>query len=106
MSNQTVELARIKLAPGRTEAELIAASNQFQRFLAVQPGFISRHLIRDAAGAYADLVHWSSRDAAEAVGEKIMSSADCQAYFAVMDFDPANLMDGVSHYDILASYPS
>jgi heme-degrading monooxygenase HmoA len=104
MSNGTVEIAHIKLAIGKTETELIAASNQFQHFLNQQSGFLSRHLIRSRDGSYADLVHWTSDEAAMAVGEKIASSADCQAYFALMDFDPAKLMEGVVHYDILAAY--
>ncbi|HEY9011332.1 MAG TPA: hypothetical protein VIN06_09955 [Devosia sp.] len=104
MSNGTVEFAHIKLAAGKTEAELVAASNHFQHFLDQQPGFLSRQLIRSKDGSYADLVHWTSHEAAMAVGEKIASSADCQAYFAVMDFDAANVMEGVSHYDVLAAY--
>ncbi len=101
----TVEMAKIKLAPGRTEADLIAASDHFQkRFLATQPGFIRRELMRDGAGGYLDVIHWRSAADAQAIMEKAMTSEDCRAYFAVMDMDAADPESGVRHLTSLASY--
>lgn len=107
MNNRIIELAAIRLAPGRTEEELVAASDRFQeQFLALQPGFLRRELARLDEHRFLDLVHWRSMADAEAVGGKIAGSSACQAYFAVMAFDPANPMEGVSHYQSLALYPA
>jgi hypothetical protein len=104
MSQPTLEIAVIKLAAGRTEAELISASNQFQKFLAEQPGYLGRDLVRAADGSYADVVRWASRKDADTVGEKVSTSVDCQTYFSLMEWNPDNPAEGVSHLDILAVY--
>ena len=106
MSTQTIEIATICLAPGRTEGDLIAASNRFQeQFLSHQPGFLRRELARMGEGTYIDLVHWRSMEEAQAVAAKIEASEACQTYFALMALDPEKPMDGVAHYHSLAVYP-
>jgi hypothetical protein len=105
MTKPTVEIANITLAAGKTEADLIAASDRFQKdFLAGQPGFLRRELVRLDDTHFADIVHWRSLEEAHAVGERIASSGACQLYFAVMAFDPEKPMDGVTHYASLATY--
>jgi Antibiotic biosynthesis monooxygenase len=104
MSQPVVETARIALAPGRTEADLIAASATFQSFLDGQPGFLSRELLKAADGSYLDLVHWQDHAAAEAMMQDAMTSPACQAYFAVMDMSAADPTAGVAHFDMLARY--
>jgi hypothetical protein len=104
MSMPTLEIAVIRLAAGRTEAELIAASNAFQQFLAEQPGYLCRDLVRASDGTYADVVRWASRKEADAVADKVSSSVACQTYFSLMEWNPDNPAEGVSHFDILAVY--
>ena len=56
-----VEWAPIKLAAGKTEADLLAASNAFQQdFLAGQPGFLRRELVCKSDQDFVDIVHWRS----------------------------------------------
>jgi len=105
MTAPTVEMAKIKLLAGKSEAELVAASEQFQReFLNKQPGFLRRELLRLDEGNYLDLVHWRSAADANAVMEHIMTSPSCLAYFAVMDMDPDKPDEGVTHYTSLVTY--
>lgn len=104
MTTTTIEMARITLGTGKTEADLVAASNAFQRgFLADQPGFIRRELVKTEGGGYADLVTWRSMADAQAIMAKVSSSAACLAYFAVMDMS-GDMTAGVAHYEVLASY--
>lgn len=106
-SVETIEFATIRLAPGVTEDALIAASDGFQKaFLAEQPGFISRALVKNDDGTFADVVRWRSHEDALAVAEKIMTSEACQGYFAVMDMsaDSGDGMSGVSHHAVLRTY--
>lgn len=105
MTAITVEMAKINLAVGKSEAELVAASEQFQReFLSRQPGFLRRELLRLDEGNYLDLIHWRSAADASAVMEYAMESPQCQAYFAVMAMDTDKPDEGVARYTSLAVY--
>lgn len=105
MSGKVVELATIHLAKGKTEGDLISASDTFQReFLQQQAGFLRRELMRNEDGTYADLIHWRSMADAQAIMDKVAESPACQAYFSVMQVNPENPAEGVSHHDSLAVY--
>jgi heme-degrading monooxygenase HmoA len=107
MPQNIVETARIRLRPGASEAELIAASDRFQKaFLDAQPGFVRRELLRLDDREFLDLVHWRDRAAADAVMERAMDSEHCRAYFALMEMGTAEVGEGVRHYASLATYGS
>ena len=98
MTNPIVELATIRLAKGRSEADLLAASQTFQsEFLDGQDGFIRRELVRRAEGDYVDIIHWQSRKHADAVMAKIEGSEAVARYFSLMDFDPEKMKEAVLH---------
>ncbi|OED41310.1 hypothetical protein AB833_09870 [Chromatiales bacterium (ex Bugula neritina AB1)] len=100
-----VELAVINLVDGKTETDLIEASNQFQRdFLDHQPGFIRRELVRKTDSEYLDIIHWRSQDDVDAVMKTIHSSPAVQAYFSVMEFDSDNPDSGVELYSSITAY--
>ena len=89
-----VEWAPFRLANGVTEDALLSASEVLQRdFLARQPGFVSRELLRGPAGQWVDLVHWENEAAANAVFAAVGDSPVCHEYFKLMDMpegiDPA-----------------
>ncbi len=90
-------MAPIKLAPGKTEADLLAASDIFQRkFVAHEAGILRRELVRAPDGTYIDLVQFRSEADVHDVVKKEMQSPDCAAFFSVMDlseFDPETPMD-------------
>jgi heme-degrading monooxygenase HmoA len=107
MNRAVIEMANIRLAEGKTEADLLDASARFQdEFLAAVPGFLSRELVRLDNGEYADIVRWESMEAAEAIMEKVASSAACQRYFSVMAANADDPADGVAHFRVLATYGS
>ena len=96
MSYVTV-LAPIKLAEGKTEDDLLAASKIFQRdFVAHEPGVLRRELVRKPDGTYLDIVQFRSHADYLDVVKKEMESPICAAFFSVMDlsdFDPEAEMD-------------
>lgn len=96
MSPVTV-LAPIKLAEGKTEADLLAASAVFQRdFVAHEAGVLRRELVRKPDGTYLDIVQFRSHDDYLDVVKKEMESPICATFFSVMDlsdFDPEAEMD-------------
>ena len=100
-----MEWAPFKLLPGVTEADLLAASEKLQRdFIAKQPGFISRTLVRAADGSYADVVWWQTAEAASEVVHRAAQSQTCAAYFALMGADHSDPGAGVAHFDAIAEY--
>jgi len=90
-------IAPITLAKGKTEADLLAASQQFQaEFVALEAGVLRRELVRKPDGTYLDIVQFKSEADYREVVKKEMESPVCAAFFSVMDlsdFDPEVEMD-------------
>lgn len=101
-----VEWAPFRVKPGVDDNTLLAASEALQRdFLAHQPGFVRRELLRGAEGQWVDLVYWRDEDSAMAVMPAIANSAACQTYFHLMEgADAADPGAGVLHLHRVRSY--
>jgi hypothetical protein len=101
-----VEWAPFRLVEGVGERELLAASDTLQRdFLAHQPGFVRRELLRGANGAWADLIHWSDEATANAALAAAGQSAVCQEYFKLILMpDGADPAAGVLHLTRVRTY--
>lgn len=85
-------LAPIKLAKGKTEADLLAASQIFhQEFVAHEPGVLRRELVRKPDGTYLDIVQFRSHEDYLDVVEKEMASPICAKFFSVMDLSDFDL---------------
>lgn len=106
MTTPVTIVAPIKLAPGKTEGDLIAASNRFQEeFVVKQPGILRRELVRKSENEYLDIVQFRSQDDALDVMEKEKESTACHAFFAVMDMSGVDSSDGaIDIYPSLATY--
>jgi len=88
MTNPITILVPIKLAKGKAEADLIAASNKFQiDFAGKQPGLIRRELIRKTNGEYLDIVQFRSEKDAEDIIEKEQASPACHEFFSVIEMN-------------------
>ncbi|WP_170478377.1 hypothetical protein [Ruegeria arenilitoris] len=96
MSPVTV-LVPIKLAEGKTEADLLAASQTFQKeFVAHEPGVLRRELVRKPDGTYLEIIQFKSSEDFQDVLKKEMESPVCAQFFSVMDlsdYDPEAEMD-------------
>jgi hypothetical protein len=105
-SELVVEWAPFRVAGGVTEEQLLAASEKLQReFLAKQPGFVHRELLRGADGQWADLVHWENEAAANAVFAAAGESPICQEYFRLMTIpEGADPAAGVLHLKRVQTY--
>ncbi|NOX43668.1 MAG: hypothetical protein GXP19_08065 [Gammaproteobacteria bacterium] len=107
MTNPITVIAPIKLAAGKTEADLLAASDKFQKeFANSQPGLIRRELVRKGDGEYLDIIQFQSMADADAIIEKEKESAACHAFFSVMDMseETADASKNVDFYPSLATY--
>ncbi len=104
MQNPVTILAPIKLAAGKTEADLMAASAKFQaEFVSKEPGVLRRELVRTPDGNFMDIVQFRSAEDAEYIMEKEKKSEVCLLFFAIMDFSDADMDMGIHH--TLATYP-
>lgn len=106
MTDMVIELAPFAVKPGVTEAQVLEASEVLQRdFLAGQPGFVRRDLLRGDDGRWLDLVYWRDAASAEAVMAAAAASPVCHTYFGLMvgadQDDPAA---GVSHFALKRRY--
>ena len=99
-----VEWAPFRLAEGVPESRLLAASHRLQEaFLARQPGFVRRELLRGGNGDWADLVWWADRKAADDAMKAAAESPVCHSYFHLMAGAP-DAGNGVLHFARVASY--
>ena len=103
MNRPVTILVPFKLADGKSEADLLAASEQFQNnFVSHQRGILRRELIKKGDRDYMDIVQFSSRESAEEVIAAEAQSEACHAFFSVMDMSD---MDGeVAFHPSLATY--
>ncbi|RIK40050.1 MAG: hypothetical protein DCC55_16255 [Chloroflexi bacterium] len=101
-----IEWAPFELVAGTAEEVLMQASEVLQKeFLARQPGFIRRELLRGRDNQWVDLVYWESMEDAVQAAQNAANSPVCYAYFQLMvaadHDDPAA---GVLHFDQMRSY--
>lgn len=88
MTQTVTVLAPITLASGKTEADLLAASQTFQtEFVAHEKGVLRRELVRKPDGTYLDIVQFRSAADFTDVMKREMESPACQALFALIDMD-------------------
>lgn len=95
-----VEWAPFRPLPTTSEAALVEASEALQRdFLARQPGFVRRELLRGPDGQWADLVVWRDEASAKSVMQAAARSPVCLRYFHLMEGgDNMEADSGVLHF--------
>lgn len=85
MNTTVIEWAPFTLKEGIDEAKLLEAADALQKdFLSKQEGFLKRELLKGEGDKWVDILHWSSKEAAEKAMEHVMGSTVCQQYFHCM----------------------
>lgn len=91
-------------APGVSDADLLAAAERLHReFLAHQPGYVRRCLLRDADGSFVDSVHWRSADDHAAAMAVAMTHPAAQAFFACLA-DPDAAGAAMRHFAVVRDW--
>jgi len=104
-SEIVIEWAPFRLADGVTDEALLAASETLQRdFLAGQPGFVRRELLRGTDGQWVDLVHWENEASASAAFNAAMESPNCAEYFKLLVMREGDPAAGVLHLHRVREY--
>jgi len=87
MTKPVTVLAPIVLAKGKTETDLMTASERFQKeFVSQQTGIIRRELVKRDNDEYLDIIQFRSKAHAEEVMKLERESQACIDFFSVMDF--------------------
>jgi hypothetical protein len=90
MTATVTALVSFKLAIGKTEDNLLDASDVFDRdFVSHQPGVLRRELARKGEGEYLDILQFRSREDVERVVKHEKELPACHRFFAVMDLSRA-----------------
>jgi hypothetical protein len=69
--NHFIELVTFKTKAGITPDQVISASDDVNRFLKSQPGFVSRNLGQTEDGTWHDILFWESQEHVMAAMEKV-----------------------------------
>ena len=104
MTTAITVLASIKLAAGKTEADLLTASGIFEKeFVSKEAGVVRRELVRKGDNEYIDIVQFRSMKDMEEVMEKEKTTPTCHDFFSMMDLD--NIDDSqIAVYPSLVTY--
>ena len=95
MTEKVLELVVFQLKAGATGERLLETSDAVSSWIAQQPGFISRELVRDAEGdRWIDVVWWRSMGEAQAAAELAMSSPSCAPMFGLIDMESTLMLHG------------
>lgn len=81
-----VEVSRFRLTRGAAEADFLRAAEETQAgFLAHQPGFHSRELLRGDDGSWMDIVRFDSAQAAQAALQAFPGHRSVRAFESMLD---------------------
>ena len=79
-----IELELPHLRPTVQQEQFPPAVEATTVWLKEQDGFVRRVIGKDEQGQWADMVYWTSREAAEQAGSSLMSAPEAQHYMALL----------------------
>lgn len=85
MSNPTYEIVTFRAADGITDEDLRTRAADVQTWVAQQPGYRSRTLLRTGDGEYVDLVQWASLADAQAAAKLIGTAKAAGAFMQAIN---------------------
>ncbi len=92
---KVLELVVFTLREGVSRDDFLATVEAVSRWIADQPGFVSRELVYDGdADRWIDVVWWRTLEEAHAAAERALSSPACAPMFAFIDTDSALMAHG------------
>ncbi|MFH5821466.1 antibiotic biosynthesis monooxygenase family protein [Georgenia sp. AZ-5] len=96
-----VEVSQFRLVPGADEDAFLAAAEETQTgFLATQPGFVGRELLRGPDGSWLDIVRFESADAAHAAFAAFVGHPSTSAFEAMLDPEAVSM----THWAVARSW--
>ena len=104
LDDSIFEVVVFHLKSGATHEALLETSGTVSQWVAQQPGFIDRKLIRSNDGnTYVESVRWHSLDEAERAAQLAQTSPACAPLFALIDFETLHMLHGRSVLEAVAA---
>ncbi len=95
-----IALAPFRLKDGISEDDLVNTSDDFQeQFVQKQEGVLTRMLVKDGDGGYADIVFFADAAAIDRVMEAEQTSEVCAAFFTILEDDGTHRV-----FEVLKAY--
>jgi hypothetical protein len=95
-----IALAPFRLKDGISEDDLVNTSDDFQeQFVQKQEGVLTRMLVKDGDGGYADIVFFADAAAIDRVMEAEQTSEVCAAFFTILQDDGTHRV-----FEVLKAY--
>lgn len=82
---QAIEITTFRLTHGLTIDDFIAANSDVDRWLEVQPGFVSRHICEREDGYVVDMLIWGSAEAGHRAATGVMTEMAASPVHAAID---------------------
>lgn len=97
--SRIMEIVSFRTSGGR-EA-FVDACGEIDAWVVRQPGFVSRHMVRNEDESWADLVLWNSLDEAKAAADRFGAELGTCAAVEMIEKDSISM----SHASIISSLP-
>ena len=92
---KVLELVVFTLRTGASREQLLGTVDAVSKWIAEQPGFVSRTLVEDREdGRWIDVVWWRSMEEARAAAERAMGSESCAPMFGLIDMESTLMLHG------------
>jgi hypothetical protein len=82
---RAIEITTFRLSSGLTMADFIAANADIDRWLEVQPGFVSRHICEREDGFVVDMLVWESAEAGHCAATGVTTEMAASPVHAAID---------------------
>jgi heme-degrading monooxygenase HmoA len=100
MGMETIEFAEFRIAQGVDEKEFLKISDGIMPDLRRQRGFLSRQLVKNDDGTWADIVRWKTLADALDLAESFAKIESCHNYLGMID--PSSVK--IRHFEQIRSY--
>ena len=95
LDQSVFEIVVFHLNSGATHEALLETSEPVSEWVAEQPGFIDRKLVRSNDGnTYVEIIRWHSLDEAERAAEIALTSPSCAPMFGLIEFETIQMLHG------------
>ena len=105
LDQSVFEIVVSHLNRGATHEALLETSKPVSEWVAKQPGFIDRKLIRSSDGnTYVESVRWHSLEEAERAAQLAQASPACAPMFGLIEFETLQMLHGRSVVEAVSGH--
>jgi hypothetical protein len=96
--SRAIEITTFRLSSGLTINDFIAANADIDAWLAIQPGFVSRHICEREDGEIVDMLVWGSAEAGHRAAHGVTTEMAASPVHAAIDQSTVNWSIATVHH--------